>query len=163
GSEGVDGSENIGSEWGEDEGNVERVGELLDGETLPAIPRNTQRSTLSNISFSFTNPINPKFNVVSAKPVKLTSLDPYRSANAPNTAPNKLGQVMGRNIDPAPVAVQANVRLTKRGRILSMLARSIVCVRQPYMAAMRRGERKRMANLGKWVANQDSFSSSEVE
>ncbi|KAL9632077.1 MAG: hypothetical protein Q9204_003946 [Flavoplaca sp. TL-2023a] len=59
----------------------------------PASTKNTHNSTLSLSSFSAHKPMSPRSNVVTAIPHKLTTRLPNRSSNAPNTVPNRLGQL----------------------------------------------------------------------
>lgn len=66
--------------------------------------------------------------------------------------------VMARKIKPLAVAFQWKVLMTKRGRMVSKETISIVWMKPPYTAALRRGELKRTVVVGKLEVSQDLFA-----
>ena len=67
--------------------------------------------------------------------------------------------VMARKTSPPAVAFQWKVLITKRGRMASKETISIVWMKPPYTAALRRGELKRMVVVGNLEASQDLLAS----
>ena len=81
-------------------------------------------------------------------PALVMNLEPNLSENPPTSGEKSAGTTNEMKIRPAPVLVQPNVFLTKRGRELSNDARDVETTKQPKIATRTRGTRKSVMSGG---------------
>lgn len=122
---------------------------------LPMTESSTQRPILLSMASFRIKPISARLGTVRTNPVKAIFHGPKQSESGPTKVPSTVRVVMHRKIKPAPSEFHRNVRLTKRGKVVSKQVAVVVCVKQPKKAALMRGESTRIAILGNLHMNQD--------